>query len=761
LNRTYVTTEQLLAEVTELRQRVSELEAAQSEWLRLEGSLRQRNRDLTLLNCVADESVAGVEPGRLLRTACRELARALSVPQAKAYLRNERNAEATAVAEYMVGEDPSWNGRGIRATDGPICDDLNILESPLVVTGPRAEPSLKGIQSRMRRRGLQSLLALPITAEGEVVGSVELGAVVPRQFSAEEVSLAWQACEHVSRAISRTSMTQAQRQLNIAIDQTTEGVIVTDTQGIVLYVNPALERMSGYTRSEVTGKTLQILGSGEHDAAFYRQIWSTIGDNEAWHGRLLNRRKDGTRYTVDATITPLRDENGSVVNYVSILRDVTRELELEQQHQQSQKMEILGQLTAGIAHDFNNVLTAVNGYAELLQVQLPPSDPAREMVSRVLNAGQRGADLVRQLLVFSRKQANRPQIVNLNRVVTEMQSMLQRIIGEHIHLTTNTAADLWAVSADPAQIEQIVINLVVNARDAMPSGGQLVIETANVILDRNYVGGHLDARPGEHVLLSISDTGVGMIPEVKAHLFEPFFTTKGRGQGTGLGLATVYGIVKQSGGSIWVYSEEGMGTAFKIYLPRACETVPMSSHAEPVRQARGGSETILLVEDDAAVRDLAYMVLQEQGYTVLVAADGQDALRQAGSHGGPIHLLLSDVVLPDMMATGIADTVRRQFPDIKTLFMSGYSREVMARQGAPQRGAAFLQKPFSSLDLTERVRAVLDDSTDVATNQPSGERTRSAACSVVEVGSSPRLWRQSRAVRPAVTMSAPAALTRR
>jgi PAS domain S-box-containing protein len=320
----------------------------------------------------------------------------------------------------------------------------------------------------------------------------------------------------------------------------------------------------------------------------------------------------------------------------------------EEQYHQAQKLEAVGRLTTGIAHDFNNILTAINGFGELLQAELLPDDPLREMTDKILRSGRHATDLVRQLLVFSRKQIIEPRRLTLNMIVAEMDKMLQRVIGEDIELKTVLAPDLWMVKADASQIEQVILNLAINARDAMPEGGRLTIETNNLIIDEGYAAGHLGVQPGDYVLLALSDTGYGMSPEVKAHIFEPFFTTKEIGKGTGLGLATVFGIVKQNGGDIWVYSEEGFGTAFKIYLPRAEQaTLPLAS-PEIGAEMPTGDETILLVEDDLAVREVARRVLQRQGYTLLEAQRGKEALQLLTQHPSRIHLLLTDVIMPEI-----------------------------------------------------------------------------------------------------------------
>jgi CheY-like chemotaxis protein len=373
-------------------------------------------------------------------------------------------------------------------------------------------------------------------------------------------------------------------------------------------------------------------------------------------------------------------------------------------------MEALGRLTAGVAHDFNNLLTTINGFAGLIQAELRPDDPLGEMVDTILRSSHRAASLVRQLLAFSRKQIIQPQVVNLNTVVAEMDKMLQRVIGEDINLKTVLTPELWPVKVDPTQIEQVLVNLVVNARDAMPTGGQLILETANVVIDENYVAGHLGTQPGRYVQLAISDTGCGMSHEVKTRIFEPFFTTKELGRGTGLGLATVFGIVKQSGGDIWVYSEEGVGTTFKIYLPCVEERISVPpALPETGLEMPGGRETVLLVEDDTGVRELLRQVLSKLGYKLLEAGSGQEALQLIAHYPDPIHLLLTDVVMPGISGKTLADELADTWPNLKTLFMSGYTDEAIVQHGVLNSGVAFLQKPFSPMTLAVKMRSVLDN----------------------------------------------------
>jgi PAS domain S-box-containing protein len=382
--------------------------------------------------------------------------------------------------------------------------------------------------------------------------------------------------------------------------------------------------------------------------------------------------------------------------------------QLEEQYYQAQKMEAIGQLTAGVAHDFNNLLTAINGFAELIKMELLPADPLAEMIDKILHSGERAARLVSQLLAFSRKQIIAPQLLELNYIVDKLGKILPRIIGEHIEVKTSLDPDLGLIKADSYQIEQVIVNLAVNARDAMPQGGHLVIETANAVLDENFTATHLGVQPGDYILLSVSDTGSGMSEEVKAHLFEPFFTTKELGKGTGLGLATVYGIVKQNGGHIWVYSEVGLGATFKIYLPRVRDTELPSPQPKVAAEMPRGSETLLLVEDDMSVRELAQRVLEAQGYTVLVAPNGQAALELAGRHLAPIPLLLTDVVMPGMSGKVLAEQLVQTRPDLKVLFMSGYTDEAIAYHGILIPGVSLLQKPFSPINLARKVREVLN-----------------------------------------------------
>lgn len=675
-----------------------------------EQALRRRNRELALLNRLIAASAGDPEQGSILETACRELAHALDVPQVAAALLNEEKSESIVVAEYLADGQPTALHKKLPVAGNPAMQYLLTRKAPLVADDAQRDPRLVPMRRMLRRRGIVSLLVLPLIIDGDVVGSLGLGACGPRRFSAEEFNLAWSVADQVAGALARAQLSAERQQLTTAITQAAESVIITDPDGVIAYVNPAFEHITGYNRAEVLGRNPRLLSSGKQDKAFYEKLWATIQAGQVWHGRFVNRKKDGALYTSDATITPVRNGSDRIVNYVQVSRDVTHELQLEEQYRQSQKMEALGRLTGGIAHDFNNLLTAINGFAELLQTQLLADDPRRDLAIKILHSGRRAAALVRQLLTFSRHQVIEPKVLDLNVVVANMETMLRRVIGEDVELETRLAPDPWPVKVDPVQIEQVIVNLAVNARDAMPDGGRLTIETARVVLDdaSRDAADLLELQPGEYLLLGVTDTGTGMTEEVMAHIFEPFFTTKGVGKGTGLGLATVFGIVKQSGGNIRAFSEEGRGTTFKIYLPRAQEAPVQPGRTEVEVEMPRGDETIFLVEDDPAVRELTRRVLQAQGYTLLEAQDGSDALRVAADYADPIHLLLTDVVMPNTNGKTLATKLVESRPGLKVLFISGYTDKAIVHHGVLEPGVAFLPKPFSPMVLTRAVRTVLD-----------------------------------------------------
>ena len=508
---------------------------------------------------------------------------------------------------------------------------------------------------------------------------------------------------------------QFQARLATAVEQAAETIVITDICGTILYANPAFEKTTGYTRAEAFGQNPRLLKSGKQDAEFYRRLWETIARGEIWSGHFINRRKDGVLYEEEATISPVRDAAGVIVNYVAVKRNVTREKQLEAQMHQAQKMEAIGQLASGVAHDFNNILGVIIGYSDLLISDLDPDSPLRNFVEEIQAAAGRAAGLTRQLLLFSRKQNVKPVVLDLNDTVKDLDKMLRRLIGENIEMTVAPGEDVGHILADPGHIGQVLMNLVVNARDAMHDSGRLTIVTRNVTLDESRAPAGCGVVPGRYVMLSVSDTGIGMTPEVRARLFEALFTTKPAGKGTGLGLATCQTIVQQSGGCIDVESEAGQGATFKIYFPRVDKPVEAATRPARTGPLPRGKETVLLVEDEPPVRHLAANVLEAQGYTVLRANNGQEALNLVRSHKGlPIRLVVTDIVMPRMGGKMMADWLKTTYPDLKVLFTSGYTDEAIADQGVPGPDVAFLAKPYSPETLTRKVRAMLDNETGPA-----------------------------------------------
>jgi two-component system cell cycle sensor histidine kinase/response regulator CckA len=489
------------------------------------------------------------------------------------------------------------------------------------------------------------------------------------------------------------------------------GNYVATPDGKVLTCNSAFAGMFGFTSiEEALKQNLSLLFPDPRDREAF--VDAVRNHRQLDHTKRELRRPDGrTVFVIESAIGKF-DEQGELTEILGYLIDETEHRKSEQQSRQAQKMEAVGQLAGGISHDFNNLLGIINGYSEILLDNPELGEVTRRHLGEILKAGQHATSLTRQLLAFSRRQVLQPKVFSLNLVLKEIDKMLRRLIGENIEVRTVLDPNLEAVEADPSQMEQVIFNFCINARDAMPEGGKITMETANVEVDELLAEQHLPMKPGRYVRLAVSDTGTGMDKETLSHVFEPFFTTKGPDKGTGLGLATVYGIVKQSGGYVWAYSEPGQGATFSVYLPAATEKAePTKQEAEP-REIMRGSETILLVEDAAPLRDMIRELLEGRGYTVLAAEDGQRAMEIAERHEGNIALLLTDVVLPKIGGPALAKSLLRRRSRLKVLYMSGYTNGAIVDSGVLKRDTAFLQKPFAAEDLAKKVRKLLDASQD-------------------------------------------------
>ena len=587
---------------------------------------------------------------------------------------------------------------------------------PVVVRDGRTDPMFAQHKDEAIARGYESAVALPLVVEGRPIGALLVYAAVVDAFGAPEVELMEGLAEDISfklevigREETRAAAEAERDRLAAVVEQAAEIVIITGPDQRIVYANPAFLQLSGYETTDLMGQTPEFLRGKLLSSDVGASIQASLGRGQAWSGKTAAVNKDGSNREIDLSVSLRHDERGRIAGSTIIGRDVSRERSLEAQLFQSQKIEAIGRFAGGIAHDFNNLLTAISGYAELLKADLDPSDPRSEDVSEIQRASKRATQLTAQLLAFSRRQVLQPRVLDPKKVIDDLAPMLQRLMGEDVHLVCHAEPGVGPVLADPSQLDTVLVNLALNARDAMPGGGPLLIEAIDTEIDEAFAASHVGARVGPHVMLAVTDTGTGMSAATLEHAFEPFFTTKDTGKGTGLGLSTVLGIVEQSGGYVSAESEPGRGSTFRVYLPR---TVARETEAavDPVPRARHDppNGTLLVVEDEEPVRALVQRVLAEAGYRVIVASDGSAALGIAASHAGRIDLLFTDIVMPGMSGRDLAERLLAERPGTPVLYASGYDEEMVAERASLDPSIQYLAKPYTAAQLLDRIQTLLD-----------------------------------------------------
>lgn len=602
-------------------------------------------------------------------------------------------------AEYATAESPDF----LQAIESE-----KVLSVESIAHNPRIDLSGAGLFSA----DTSAVLSVGIHVKGRLHGILCVELRVPHRWLSNEETFVTALANLLSLAFESDELWHLERENHLraeVLNATANSIMVTDTNGVIKWVNPAFCQTTGYSLEEAVGKNpREIVRSGYHDKSFYDNMWSTLQNGQVWQGETTNRRKDGTLYTELQTITPITDPSGRTTHYAAIKVDVSDQRELQKELIQAQKMESVGRLAGGVAHDFNNILTIIGCYSEMALSHTPDNSKIHGDLLQIHEAADRAASLTRQLLAFSRRQVLRPQIIDLNVVIKDCTRMLNRLVGDGIQIVSELEEQLGFINVDPGQVEQILINLIVNACDAMPDGGRITVESCELELDNEIGTIHPEMEPGKYVALIVSDTGTGMDSATRERIFEPFFTTKEQGKGTGLGLATSYGIVKQSGGSIYVYSEPDKGTTFKIYFPRLVDDTGSDMTARSSGQVVPGIETVLLVEDDEALRVLAERILTAAGYTVLCATDGEHALAMVAKYQYPIHLLLTDIAMPHVNGPELAHILLKEYPDMAVLFMSGYTHAAATANGTLNPDNDLIAKPFTPSILTGRIREVLD-----------------------------------------------------
>jgi len=684
----------MLEEVKNLKDRIAQLEHKESEHRQFEDAIHQ-----------LAEGISAATGDAFFKLFVQHLARILGVDYAYVgKLIGKENESVKTVAVCARGE----LGKNFEydLADTP-CQNV-IQTSPCYYLSNVQQLFPK--DKMLIDMGVESYIGSPIfNSNGHVMGLIAALHTKPIininiVKSVFQISVASAAAE-----MERMQIEEKHAILSAAVEQSTECVVITDLEGNIVYVNPVFERNTGYSVSEAIGKKPSILKSEKHSSEYYSKLWFALKSAGSWSGILINKRKDGTLFEEETSISTVSDSKGRPAYYVAVKRDVTNERRLEEQLRQAQKMEAIGQLTGGIAHDFNNFLTAILGFSSLLQMKYEDDKDAQSnsYLQNIISAAEKAANMTNSLMAFSRKRIINIRPALLNDIIKGMERLLQRVITENVELKTSLTDEGTIIMADTGQIEQVLLNLVANARDAMPKGGTVFIKTEVVHIDEKFVRPHGYGKPGDYVLLSVSDTGIGMDEMTRERIFEPFFTTKEVGKGTGLGLSIVYGIVKQHNGYIDVNSELGKGATFNIYFP-IIESTLESTETKKKAVHTGGTETILLAEDEIEVRRLVKTVLEEFGYKVIEAADGEDAVDRFMENKDEINLILLDVIMPKKNGREAYNKIKNISPDVKAIFISGYTEDIIKREDIFEMGLNFIAKPVSPSDLLEKIREVLD-----------------------------------------------------
>jgi PAS domain S-box-containing protein len=689
-----------------------------SDRKRADKLLRRQNEYLTAFHETSLGLVRRLDVSSLLGAILVRAGKLVGTEHCYVYLINDQETEMYMV--YMSGVFEGFVHHPLGPRDG--------IAGRVWTTG---EPFHVDDYSRWEHRlpdpdrsVLRAMAGVPLKSNSRVIGVLGLAFIEEGQlFDGERMAILTQFGELASVALDnaqlhdavqrelseRQKAEESLRKLSVAVEQSPASIIITDTHGDIEYVNPRFSELTGYSAAEAMGRNTRMFKSGNTGPAEYRRLWETILAGREWRGEFHNCKKNGDPYWEQSLIAPIRDESGQITHFIAINEDVTEHKRLESELQHSQKMEAIGQLAGGIAHDFNNILTAVIGYASIMQIKLPKDDPLMNGVEQILATAERGSSLTKGLLAFSRKQHTSTRRINLNEIAERVQKLLHRLISEDIRLTIRLYGEELPVMVDSVQIEQVLMSLAANARDAMPEGGEIVIRSELVVRENRFADMNGFDQPGRFALLTVSDTGQGMDEETISHVFEPFFTTKEAGKGTGLGLSIAYGIIRKHNGFIFCNSNKGAGTTFSIYLPWCGAEAGDNGQAPPRPRPQAAGQVILLADDNEATRSLTREVLEEFGYSVIEAEDGQKALCKFHENSARIGMLILDVIMPEMKGREVYDAIHAGHPEVKVLFTSGYTEEIVRSQKFLDESLPFIPKPYMPKELLMKIREVLDN----------------------------------------------------